>query len=52
MWKTGRKADIFEDEMHELICSHLDQNGKVVIGTDSMLTNQKFIFVNAICLIG
>jgi len=52
MWKTGRKADIFEDEMHELIYSHLDQHGKVVIGTDSMLTNQKFIFVNAICLIG
>ena len=52
MWKTGNKVDIGETEMLARIFEHIEQKGKVVIGTDSMLTNKKFIFVNAICLIG
>ena len=52
MWKTGNKVNINEAEMFDRICNHIEQRGKVVIGTDSMLTNNKFIFVNAICLIG
>jgi predicted RNase H-related nuclease YkuK (DUF458 family) len=52
MWKTGNKVDIGETEMLARIFEHIEQKGKVVIGTDSMLTNKKFIFVNAVCLIG
>lgn len=52
MWKTGNKININESEMFNRIYNHIEQKGKVVIGTDSMLTNNKFIFVNAICLIG
>lgn len=52
MWKTGNKVNINEAEMFDRIHNHIEQRGKVVIGTDSMLTNNKFIFVNAICLIG
>lgn len=52
IWKTGRKTEIGESEMFNRIFSHIEQKGKIVIGTDSMLTNKKFIFVNAICLIG
>lgn len=52
MWKTGNKVNINESEMFDRIHNHIEQRGKVVIGTDSMLTNNKFIFVNAICLIG
>ena len=44
MWKTGNKVNINEAEMFNRISNHIDQRGKVVIGTDSMLTNNKFIF--------
>ena len=52
MWKSGSRNSISNDEINKKIKSHIDNKGKVVIGTDSMLTNNRFIFVNCICLIG
>lgn len=52
VWKSGSKLDVKDNELTNILKTHIDRKGKVIIGTDSMLTNDKFIFVNAICLYG
>jgi len=52
MWKTGTDTLTNFDNIKNIISSHIEKNGKIIIGSDSMLTNEKIIFVNAICLIG
>lgn len=52
MWKSGEKKDLSQQEIDLKIRNHIEQKGKVIVGTDSMLTNNRFIFVNCICLIG
>lgn len=52
VWKSGNKSDIQNDTLNNIIKTHIDRKGKIIIGTDSMLTNNRFIFVNAICLYG
>ena len=52
VWKSGSKLDVKDNELTNILKTHIDRKGKVIIGTDSMLTNNKFIFVNAICLYG
>ena len=51
-WNSANKLKIKDDDLFELLKKHIDNKGKVIIGTDSMLTNNRFIFVNAICLFG
>lgn len=51
-WKTGLNNTIDYTEIESIITEHIDKNGKVIIGSDSMLTSNKIVFVNAICLLG
>lgn len=51
-WKNANKQDINFNSLLTITSEHIDKKGKIIIGTDSMLTNKKFIFVNAICLVG
>ncbi len=52
MWKTGTNEFINLNDMNSIIKDHIDKSGQIIIGSDSMLTSEKIIFVNAVCLIG
>ena len=52
MWKTGKDQLINLNDINSIIKDHIENNGQIIIGSDSMLTSEKIVFVNAICLIG
>lgn len=51
-WKSGSNKSLTYNDLSKIISDHISKNGSIKIGTDSMLTSNRFIFVNAICLTG
>jgi len=49
-WFTGSGYEIEFNEILLLIKDHIDDNGKIFIGTDSFLSKGNCIFAKAICL--
>lgn len=52
MWICGNKEVIDEDDFNNIMKHHTKRNGKIIVGTDSILLHKKFIFVNAVCCVG
>jgi predicted RNase H-related nuclease YkuK (DUF458 family) len=51
MWKSGSNIEVQKEDMFKKIKTHIDNSGKIAIGTDSMIVNRRYVFVTAICLI-
>lgn len=51
-WITGDGAEIHSDNLIDTINQYVDDLGKIFIGTDSQIQNNRCTFVTAICLHG
>lgn len=50
-WISGSNNITTETELYSKIKNHINNKGKIAVGTDSMIVNRRFVFVTAVCLV-
>ena len=43
MWKSGSNIEVQKEDMFKKIKTHIDNSGKIAIGTDSMIVNRRYV---------